>query len=151
MAGWPEIWQAAGLVGHLAGAAAALLAAAWIGARHQRFGAAGRAIVGGLACAGLWSILAGLHGGEGVGAALAEGGQNLVWLAVVFRLFASDGRHTSVAAIRPVASVLAVVIAIHMAFSLLVWRLALWREAPLEEVLRVVCEAWRWEPCSTSG
>jgi len=57
----------------------------------------------------LWAVLAAATGPGGTPAAFAETLRNLGWLGFLYRLFADDGRHASVAAVRPVFVVLALV------------------------------------------
>ena len=47
-------------------------------------------------------------------ASVAESARNLTWLVVIYRLFASDGRHASVAPVRPVIVALAFVEVLHL-------------------------------------
>ena len=119
-----DVWYLAGLGAQSLAALCALAGAAWIAPRRERLGPAGDAIVVGLFLAGLWQTAAAAYGGESLAAGIAESLQNLVWLVAIYRLFASDGRHISVAPVRPLATVLALVIVLHVVFQLLAWRLA---------------------------
>lgn len=116
-----DLWEAAGQTINLMAATGAVLAAVWIGRRCRRFGLSGKPIVAGLLLSALWCMTSAASGSDSLIAGVAEGVQNLVWLFAVYRLFSSDGRHNSVAPIRPVAIVLAVIIAIHLCFQLLAW------------------------------
>mgnify|MGYP001766337006 CR=1 FL=1 len=118
-------WVTAGVVAHLLAAAAALLAAVWIGARRARFGPAGLPIVATLSLTALWSLASAAFGGDSIVAGAGEALQNLGWLVVVYRLFASDGRHASVGPIRPVVLALGIVEACHLGIDFLAWRLPL--------------------------
>ena len=113
-----EPWAIAGSLAELAAAASAAIAAGWIAGRRERFGAAGNALVISLALTAIWSLTSaaaligfGRHG-------LFESLSNLGWLLVVFRLFSGDGRHTSLAPIRPVALSLAFVELLHLGIEL---------------------------------
>ncbi|HMO69903.1 MAG TPA: PEP-CTERM system histidine kinase PrsK, partial [Novosphingobium sp.] len=118
---WQPFWHGTGLVVHLLGALAALAAAGWIGSRKHHYGEAGLAVVVALVLSALWCFaLMALGPLEGA-TRLAEGLRNLGWLFATYRLFASDGRHVSVAPIRPVVLVLALVEAIHLLFEGLAW------------------------------
>lgn len=125
MASAGGLYPFAELALHLAGAVAAIAAGIWLAYRRERFGLAGNAIVAGLLLTGIWclTIAAGDDGRAAAG--LAEGARNIAWLIAVYRLFASDGRHASLAPIRPVVAVLAVVQALDVGLELLVTRLGL--------------------------
>ncbi len=122
--------EAAGLYGiaepviHLAGAIAAVTAAVWLAYRRERLGAAGNALVAGLLLTGIWCLVIAASGDANSATGLAEGARNVALLIVVYRLFASDGRHASLAPIRPVVAVLAVVQALDVGLELVVERLA---------------------------
>ena len=89
-------------------AIAAATVAIWVAGKRERFGAAGVPVVVALALTAVWSlVLAGQF--SPFFAILSESARNLSWLYVLYRLFAGDGRHTSLAPIRPV------VIALRMA------------------------------------
>ena len=95
------IWDAAGLFGQIAGGVTAILAAVWIGGRRERFGAAGAAIVVGLFLTAFWSLAVAAAGFTGLRPGLFEVLARLGWLLVIYRLFSGDGRHDSLAPIRP--------------------------------------------------
>src|SRR5512139_2832468 len=88
---------------YLAGAVLALTIAVWLWPRRLRFGAAGPALIAALALTALWSIAVVAFGDHAALAQIAETARNLGWLFVTYRLFMTDGRHASVAPIRPVA------------------------------------------------
>ncbi|MEY4721425.1 MAG: system histidine kinase PrsK [Pseudomonadota bacterium] len=117
------IWQAVGMAAQVLGGMAALASGAWIAARRNRFGPAGLAIVASLWLAAAWCLAAAAFGGVGVLAGLLEGLQGLGWLVVIYGLFASDGRHASVAPIRPVVLALGLVELCHLGLGFLAWRL----------------------------
>ena len=118
---WQAFWQGTGLAVHFFGGLASLAAAGWIGRRRDHYGEAGPAVVGALVLSALWCF-AMLAMGPFQGATrLIEGLRNLGWLFATYRLFASDGRHVSVAPIRPVVLVLALVETIHLLFEGLAW------------------------------
>lgn len=112
-------WAIAGTLAGIAAATAAIVAAAWIARRRERFGAAGTALVVSLALTAAWSaaIAAAPLGVSRQG--LFESLCYLGWLLVVFRLFSGDGRHTSLAPIKPVALALAFVEFAHLGIELL--------------------------------
>lgn len=94
-------WQLAGLTLHLSGAVAAATVTIWLWSRRDRFGSAGTLVVLALLSTVIWSLVK-AGGFSHAVSALAETGRNIFWLAALYRLFAADGRHTSIAAIRPV-------------------------------------------------
>ena len=106
-AGLGGLWLAIGIVCHAAGGAAALVAAGWLVKRRERFGPAGTAIVAALLLTALWCVAVALGEDQGFVPDIAEALRNLAWLIALVRLFASDGRHASVAPVRPLAVVLA--------------------------------------------
>src|SRR5258706_5748973 len=107
-AGW------AGSITAMTGAAAAAIAGVWIAGRRDRFGLAGTAIVASLALTALWSLAIAVAPNAEQRQGLLEAMANLGWLLVVYRLFAGDGRHTSLAPIRPLALALAFVEFLHI-------------------------------------
>ncbi|NTZ41560.1 PEP-CTERM system histidine kinase PrsK [Altererythrobacter sp. SALINAS58] len=97
----------AGFVMHLAGAVACLLGAAWLlrTGPHRRSDRVPTAIA--LFLSSLWCTMALAFGPLSQAAAIAESLRNLGWFAVLYALFALDGRHRSMAQIRPVLMALA--------------------------------------------
>jgi len=104
-----EIWRFFGLGAHILGAVAAFAVAIALGRMRQRFGPAGKAVSAALAVTGTWCLAIAATGENSFTASLAESIRNLAWLFVIYRLFQSDGRHTSIAPIRPVVISLAFV------------------------------------------
>ncbi len=120
-----DIWFGAGIAAYSAGAVSAVAGAAWLAGRRERYGPAGTSIVAGLFLTAIWCLAAVAGGAGGFLSCLAEGLRNLAWLLVVYRLFASDGRHASLAPIRPLVLVLAFVEILHLFLQVLAFRLAL--------------------------
>lgn len=118
---WPAFWHGTGLAVHFLGGLAALAAAGWIGRRRDHYGEAGSAVVGALVVSALWCFAMLVMGPSQGATRLIEGLRNLGWLFVTYRFFASDGRHVSVAPIRPVVLVLALVETIHLLFEGVAW------------------------------
>ncbi len=108
------MWQLASTVFHVSGAVAVTTVAAWQLGQRDRFGGAGKAIVAGLAVTASWCLAVAVWGGTSPAASLAETLRNLAWLLAIYQLFAGDGRHTSLAPIRPVVAVLALVELLHL-------------------------------------
>lgn len=96
------LWVAIAAATHLAAAGASLLAAAWLLARWKRVGPAPGALVATLFATALWALLVASTGGASAASGIAEALRNVVLLIAIYRLFAHDGRHASVAPIRPV-------------------------------------------------
>jgi putative PEP-CTERM system histidine kinase len=103
------LWAGIASGSHAAGACAGVTAAAMLWRQRDRFGQAGAAIVAALACGALWCLSAAVEGSQSLTVAVLLGMRNLAWLAALYRLFASDGRHTSVRQVRPVIVILALV------------------------------------------
>lgn len=88
--------------------------AAWLWGRRESFGHAGATIVAGLALTALWSVSVVAANASGPIESFAEAARNLAWIMVIYRFFVMDGRHASLAPIRPVVIVLAVVECAHL-------------------------------------
>lgn len=102
-----EAWQMAGFVMHLAGAVACLLCAAWLLRTGSRRRSDRMPTAIALFLSSLWCTMALAFGPLSQAAAITESLRNLGWFAVLYALFALDGRHLSMAQIRPVLIVLA--------------------------------------------
>ncbi len=102
-----DVWQLAGFVMFLAGAVACLLGAAWLArsGRRRRGDRTPTALA--LFLSSLWCTMALAFGPLSQVAGIAESLRNLGWFAVLYALFVLDGRHRSVAQIRPVLIALA--------------------------------------------
>jgi len=114
-----EAYSLGRLIVDIGGAVAATTVAAWLFGRHQRFGPAGTAIIAGLLLTAAWCVVVAVTGDSGSLADLAEAARNIAWLVAIYLLFASDGRHASLAPIRPVLLVLAGVEFLHLAIQFL--------------------------------
>src|SRR5690606_4563901 len=110
---------------HVAGAVASATVAVWFAGRRERFFPAGNAIVAALLLTALWSLSVATFGDYSVASGLAETARNFAWLFAIYRLFATDGRHASLAPIRPVVAVLAAVELLHFNIAILIDRVAL--------------------------
>ncbi len=117
---WPVLfWQSLSSVTHFAGACATATTGAWLLGRRKRFGAAGSPIVASLGFTALWCLAVAVDGSQSVTAGVALALRNLAYFCVVYRLFASDGRDTSVAPVRPVLIALTLVDVLLLASRLL--------------------------------
>lgn len=114
-----SFWAAGGMAGHVLAAVASTAVAVWLYRRRDRFGPAGGAIVAALLATAVWCLAVAAAGDVGIPARLTETGRNLAWIFVTYRLFAMDGRHDSLAPIRPLAAVLAGTELIHGIIGLL--------------------------------
>lgn len=97
-----SLWDAITVATHLGAAVGALLAAVWLLSRRARVGAALGPLVASLLATALWALLVAATGSDSTASGIAEVSRNVAMLFTVYRLFASDGRHTSVAPVRPV-------------------------------------------------
>jgi putative PEP-CTERM system histidine kinase len=132
------VWTTIGFALDVTGAIALASVAIWLLPRRDRFGTAGTAVVAALLLTALWSLAgaAATAAPEAIFApSLAESARNLAWLVVIYRLFASDGRHASLAPIRPVIVSLAFVEVLHLCVDYGLSRLVIDRE-----VLRIAFE-----------
>ena len=109
------VWSSLAALTYGSGAAAALSCAVLLQMRREAFGQAGVAIFLAMALTFLWALSGLVTVGMGAGAGgsvvqfIAESLRNLAWLFALYRLFASDGRHSSVKQIRPMVAALAFV------------------------------------------
>ena len=106
---WSVSWTQLGGVIYLAGACTALTVAIGLYPRRRRFGSAGHAILASLVLTALWCFAVAVEGSFSIAGHIAQGLRNLAYLFVLYRLFSSDGRHASVAPVRPVLLTLAFV------------------------------------------
>lgn len=109
-------WTTSGIVLDLTGAIALASLAIWLWPRRERFGNAGAAITLALFLTAGWCLAIASAPSSPAGTFLpsvAETVRNLAWLLVIYFLFASDGRHASLAPIRPVILALGFVEILH--------------------------------------
>jgi len=131
-------WTTIGVGFDLTGAIALASVGVWLATRRDRFGTAGTAIVFALFLTALWSlsVAAAAASPEAIFApSVAESARNLAWLVVLYRLFSGDGRHASLAPIRPVIFSLGFVEMLHLCVDYGLSRLTVDRE-----LLRVAFE-----------
>jgi putative PEP-CTERM system histidine kinase len=106
----------------VAGAFACAVLAGWLVQKRDALSETQPTIVA-LGATSLWGVIAAADGADGIAAAFAETLRNLAWLFFAYRLFASDGRHASVAQVRPLLFTLAVVELLHPAMQLMMAQL----------------------------
>ncbi|MCJ2187358.1 XrtA/PEP-CTERM system histidine kinase PrsK [Novosphingobium beihaiensis] len=126
--GGAGIWSTVGVAFDLTGAIALASLAIWLWPRRAGFGHAGALVPAAVFVTAGWCLTVVSASASGAGGFLpmvAESARNLIWLAVVYRLFASDGRHASVAPIRPVIVALAFVEVLHLGVGYSLSRAAL--------------------------
>ena len=102
-------WQVAGFFLYLAGAVATAIAGLWLARERAAPVPSRTATLMALAATALWCVTTAALGAPHIFAALAEVVRNLAWIWVVYRLFAADGRHQSIAPVRPVVVALVLV------------------------------------------
>ncbi|WP_296678171.1 XrtA/PEP-CTERM system histidine kinase PrsK [Novosphingobium sp.] len=85
------------------------IAAAWLLVVPRRYGPARRPLSAALAMTAVWAICGIYNGIHAPATALLDAARNLAWLFALYRLFAIDGRHTSMAPIRPILAAVAFV------------------------------------------
>ena len=104
-------WGQISSVIHLAGACASVtVGIALLRLRQwERFGPASNAILASLVITALWCFAVAVDGSFSITGHVALAFRNLAYLFALYRLFASDGRHTSVSPVRPVLITLAFV------------------------------------------
>ena len=99
-----------GTLFHMLGAIVSISAAAWVYRRGEKARPERAAIIGALCLTALWCISVASFGPLSFLAVVTEAARTLAWLVVVLRLFANDGRDASMAPVRPVVVVLALVV-----------------------------------------
>jgi putative PEP-CTERM system histidine kinase len=97
-----DLWSVVALVLHVTAAIAAATLSIWLRPRASRLGTAGLATVVALLVTALWSLAEAVELRGSLAASILESARNVAWLFVVYRFFAGDGRHDSLAPIRPV-------------------------------------------------
>ena len=124
-----DVWSSVATLMYGSGAAATLACTVWLQMRREQFGAAAHALILAMALTALWAgagLIAASFEGSGLAAIaqpFAESLRNLAWLVVLYRLFASDGRHASIRQVRPMAAALAFVELLQPALQSLLIRL----------------------------
>lgn len=96
-----SFWAVASHWSYLAGAISCAILALWLLGRKQAR-AHRSAIIAGLGLTAFWCLVAASTTPLSLAAMLCESLRNIVWLIVLYVLFASDGRHASLRPIRPV-------------------------------------------------
>lgn len=104
-----SVWDMMILALYMVGATALLGFAAWLYPRRERFGPAGGPILTALSISAFWGLAVVSLGGSSPGALIFLSLSYLAWFWSLYCLFAHDGRHASVAPIRPVVFALAFV------------------------------------------
>lgn len=103
----PDIWLLFGVAAHGLAAVVALLTLLLFVRRRQKLGTTAIPLTAAVALTFMWTAVTAIVGLTSAIAILVDGLSELAWLGVIFSLFAGDGRHRSVAPIRPVVVALA--------------------------------------------
>ncbi|MDE2437338.1 MAG: PEP-CTERM system histidine kinase PrsK, partial [Sphingomonadales bacterium] len=103
------LWTNLAAIVWIAGALACAMTAAWLVALPRRYGSGRPGLVIALALTAAWAFSGALDGSGAIATALLNSVRNLSWLFVLYWLFAIDGRHASMAPIRPMLAALAFV------------------------------------------
>jgi putative PEP-CTERM system histidine kinase len=120
----PLEWTGLSQWSYLVAAFASMLLTVWMADRQRRGKDASRAVMAALTLNTLWAIVTTGMGQGAFFTQLLEVVRNLGWLALLYTLFARDNRHTSVAQVRPVLAVLAMVELFQLVLMLLSLRFA---------------------------
>ncbi len=91
---------------HMGSAIAMLIFGAWLYARRSRIGPTGDSLMAALGITAFWALAVATMGAMNPGTRMFLSLSHLAWLWALYRLFANDGRHTSVSPIRPVVMAL---------------------------------------------
>jgi putative PEP-CTERM system histidine kinase len=97
------------LSGYFLAAIGSLVLAGWLITHRARMGTASGTAAIALALTALWAISVVAFGVPAIAGQLLFSGESLAWLWMLYRLFVLDGRHASLAPIRPVVAALAFV------------------------------------------
>jgi hypothetical protein len=90
------------LLGYFVSAIAALVLSGWLFTHRERLGVASGATATALVVTAMWSVSVVADARATMAADLLFGLAGLSWLWALYRLFAQDGRHATLAPIRPV-------------------------------------------------
>lgn len=104
-----QLWTGLVFLLHVIGAVALLGFGAWLYPRRARLGPAGDAILAAMGITAFWDLAVAVIGRFNPGTEMFFSLSYLAWFWVIYRLFASDGRHESVRPIRLVLIALALV------------------------------------------
>jgi putative PEP-CTERM system histidine kinase len=118
----PDSFHYVTLVTHLAGGGGAAVAAIWLVGGRERYDRAGLAVVVALALSAFAALMFVLSAGNHILTGQLESLRNLVWLLVLYRLFASDGRHATPSPVRPVIFAASFVELLYLAASMVLFR-----------------------------
>ena len=116
------LWPSIAALAWEAGALSCFVAAAWLIVGKKRYGVSRHPLALALALTGTWAVSGALNGIHAPPTALLDSARNLGWLYALYRLFAIDGRHTSMAPIRPIALAVAFVEVLRIAGIVLLVR-----------------------------
>jgi putative PEP-CTERM system histidine kinase len=130
---------------YLLSAIAALVLGGWLATHRARLGTASGTAAAALGLTALWSVSAVAYGASAAAGQLLYCVASLAWLWMLYRLFVQDGRHASVAPVRPVVAVLAFVEVLQIAVVLAVLGL---EHAAAAEPLQRVANALRLLFCA---
>lgn len=97
------------LSGYLLSAIASLVLAGWLMSQRAGVGAAPGTLAAALALTALWTISVLAYDAGAIASQLLFIATSLAWLGLLYRLFVLDGRHASLAPIKPVVAALAFV------------------------------------------
>lgn len=109
MVAGPSLWDWVSNASHVAGACAAITVAVSLWGQRERYSGAGKAIVAALVMTALWCLAVAAEGELSLVAQGLMGLRNLTYLWATYAMFASDGRHTSLAEVGPVVAALCLV------------------------------------------
>ncbi|ANY20564.1 C4-dicarboxylate transport sensor protein DctB [Tsuneonella dongtanensis] len=122
--GAASFWQFAGFFLSLGGAVACAVVAVMLLTRNGNPRREHASVIVALVASAAWCVTIAAWGPGTLPASLVESGRNLAWLFVLYRLFGNDGRDHSLAPIRPLVFVLALVECLQPAVAILQFRFA---------------------------
>lgn len=133
------------LSGYFLSAIAGLVLSGWLATHRARLGRASGTAAIALALSALWAISVIVYGDAAIAAHLLFSAESLAWLWTLHRLFVQDGRHASLAPIRPVVAALAFVELLQIALVIAVAGLT---DQPAADPLEHVASAFRLLFCA---
>lgn len=112
--GQSQFWATLGIVLNIIPAVVATALAIAVWPKKTQFGRAGVPVIAGLASTAVWCVALTTANNSQFLVIALEAARNLAWLWAIYRLFKGDGRHETLAPIRPVISILMTVEALHI-------------------------------------
>lgn len=119
MFGWTPDWTVIDTVAWGLGAAACAASAVRLCTARQRFGPVRFSLIAALAATAVWALIGAIEGTEGQLTLQLAVVRDLAWTAVIYQLYAADGRLAAIRPVRPLLAALVFVAVMHLLLLLL--------------------------------